>query len=160
MARTRQELKARGLKLLLDFVPNHVGFDHPWIYSHPEYFISSSLGDLNNHPDEFTKVNGRVVAYGRDPGLKPWVDVGQLNIFNAGLRQEVAYILKQLTLLCDGVRCDMAMLALSRIFASTWCERAGRTPANEYWGELNLRLRPPLLTFVLLTRPTGILKPN
>ncbi len=136
LARARQDLNARGLKLLLDFIPNHVGFDHTWIYSHPEYFISGSLDDLNNLPDEFIEVNGQVVAYGRDPSLKPWVDVAQLNIFNAGLRQEVAYILKQLTLLCDGVRCDMAMLALSRIFASTWGERAGQTPANEYWGEL------------------------
>ncbi|MCL4357931.1 alpha-amylase family glycosyl hydrolase [Patescibacteria group bacterium] len=136
LVRARRELNARGLKLLLDFVPNHVAFDHPWIFNHPEYFISGSSDDLNNLPDDFMEVNWRVFAYGRDPNLKPWVDVAQINIFNDSLRQEAAHILKRLALMCDGVRCDMAMLALSRVFAFTWGERAGQTPSNEYWGEL------------------------
>ena len=27
------------MKLLLDFVPNHVAPDHPWVTEHPEYFV-------------------------------------------------------------------------------------------------------------------------
>src|SRR4029077_7047927 len=29
--RPRERLRKRGLRLMLDFVPNHMGTDHPWI---------------------------------------------------------------------------------------------------------------------------------
>jgi Alpha amylase, catalytic domain len=32
----RKELAKRGMRLLLDFVPNHVAPDHPWAIEHPE----------------------------------------------------------------------------------------------------------------------------
>src|SRR6478736_4964370 len=35
--------------------------------------------------------------------------------------------------LCDGVRCDMAMLMMNEVFARTWGERAGAIPDDEYW---------------------------
>ena len=35
LARLRQRLQERGLKLMLDFVPNHMAPDHPWIDEHP-----------------------------------------------------------------------------------------------------------------------------
>ena len=35
LARLRQRLHARGLKLMLDFVPNHMAPDHRWIDEHP-----------------------------------------------------------------------------------------------------------------------------
>ena len=36
LARLRERLRQRGLKLMLDFVPNHMGLDHPWVDEHPE----------------------------------------------------------------------------------------------------------------------------
>src|SRR5258706_7876317 len=42
LARLRERLRNRGLKLMLDFVPNHMALDHPWIEEHPEYFIQGS----------------------------------------------------------------------------------------------------------------------
>ena len=39
LARLRQRLQQRGLKLMLDFVPNHMAPDHPWIDEHPDYFV-------------------------------------------------------------------------------------------------------------------------
>src|SRR6266487_2145972 len=37
----RKQLHAHGLGLLLDFVPNHLGLDHPWIVERPELFVQS-----------------------------------------------------------------------------------------------------------------------
>src|SRR5436305_344548 len=42
LARLRERLRQRGLRLLLDCVPNHMGLDHPWIEEHPDYFIQGS----------------------------------------------------------------------------------------------------------------------
>jgi len=39
LARLRKRLDKRGMRLLLDFVPNHTGLDHPWVEEHPEYYI-------------------------------------------------------------------------------------------------------------------------
>ena len=39
----RQELASRGMNLVLDFVPNHVAPDHPWVVEHPEYFFGGTL---------------------------------------------------------------------------------------------------------------------
>src|SRR5512136_1137836 len=37
LARLRERLRQRGLKLMLDFVPNHTALDHPWLEDHPDY---------------------------------------------------------------------------------------------------------------------------
>ena len=50
---TREKLHARGLRLILDFVPNHVALDHPWILEHPEYFIQGSAEDFARDPSAF-----------------------------------------------------------------------------------------------------------
>src|SRR4051812_14871563 len=42
LGRLRARLRARGLRLLLDFVPNHTGLDHPWVEAHPEYYVQGS----------------------------------------------------------------------------------------------------------------------
>ena len=39
-------LRERQMGLILDFVPNHMGLDHPWIEDHPDYFIRGSELDL------------------------------------------------------------------------------------------------------------------
>src|SRR5262249_15364304 len=39
LARLRERLRERGLKLMLDFVPNHTGLDHPYVEDHPAYSI-------------------------------------------------------------------------------------------------------------------------
>ena len=42
LKRLRARLRKRGLKLMLDFVPNHMGPDHPWVQDHPDYFVSGT----------------------------------------------------------------------------------------------------------------------
>lgn len=34
----------KGMKVMIDWVPNHTGADHSWIKSHPGFFVKDSLG--------------------------------------------------------------------------------------------------------------------
>jgi len=133
LARARQELADRGLRFILDFVPNHVAPDHPWVAEHPEFFIQGTPDDAVNDPASFVNLNGRVFACGRDPYFPAWPDVLQLNAFRPELRAAVEITLSSLASECDGVRCDMAMLMMNPIFERTWGNRAGTRPPTEYW---------------------------
>lgn len=136
LALAREALRRRGVGLILDFVPNHVAPDHPWAFDHPSYFILGDSADLERAPAEFLRVGHSVIARGRDPYFAPWADVAQLNAFDPGLRAASVATLAEIASQCDGVRCDMAMLFMSDIFAQTWGERAGPAPAEEYWTEV------------------------
>ncbi len=50
LAAARAVLAARGIRLLLDYVPNHVAPDHPWVTSHPELFVRGSESDIEADP--------------------------------------------------------------------------------------------------------------
>jgi Alpha amylase, catalytic domain len=133
LATARRELSKRGMNLILDFVPNHVAPDHPWVVEHPEYFIRGSASDLSNDPSAYIELRGTVCACGRDPYFPAWPDVLQLNAFDLGLRRAVSETVSSIAQQCDGMRCDMAMLLLNSIFERTWGGRAGPRPATEYW---------------------------
>jgi Alpha amylase, catalytic domain len=136
LATARQMLAQRGLRLILDFVPNHVAPDHPWVFEHPEYFVPGTREDLEQAPGAFFKAGGTVIAKGRDPYFPPWPDVAQLNAFSPHLRQAVGETLNAIADQCDGMRCDMAMLLLNSIFERTWGGRVGGHPPEEYWREV------------------------
>ncbi len=53
LARLRGRLKSRGLKLMLDFVPNHMGLGHPWVETHPEYFVAGTEFDRIKAPQNY-----------------------------------------------------------------------------------------------------------
>jgi Alpha amylase, catalytic domain len=133
LAIARRELMKRGMNLVLDFVPNHVAPDHPWVDTHPEYFIRGTADDLRNDPSSYMEVHGNIYACGRDPYFPAWPDVLQLNAFEPGLRRAVLETLSNIAQQCDGIRCDMAMLLLNSIFERTWARRAGLRPSTEYW---------------------------
>jgi len=133
LAVARRMLRERGLGLILDFVPNHVAPDHPWVSTHPEYFVQGIADDARNNSASFVKVAGKVFACGRDPYFPAWPDVLQLNAFQPALRQAVIETILDIAKQCDGVRCDMAMLVLNTIFERTWEARAGVRPTEDYW---------------------------
>jgi hypothetical protein len=136
LAIARQELSKRGMNLILDFVPNHVALDHPWVAEHPEYFIQANSDDVRKDPSSCIERAGIIFARGRDPFFPAWPDVLQLNPFALGLRQAVIETVSSIARQCDGIRCDMAMLLLNSIFQRTWGSRAGQQPATEYWDDV------------------------
>ncbi len=136
LAVARDELTRRGALLILDFVPNHVAPDHPWVGEHPEYFVHGTADDARKDPASFIEVGGMICACGRDPYFPAWPDVLQLNAFQPGLRRAALETISGIAGQCDGIRCDMAMLVLNEVFERTWGPRAGPRPATEYWGDL------------------------
>ncbi|RKT22897.1 alpha amylase catalytic subunit [Paraburkholderia sp. RAU2J] len=124
LARLRQRMQQRGLKLMLDFVPNHMAPDHDWIDTHPDYFVPGSEADLARAPHNYCRVQTKngplILAHGRDPYFDGWPDTLQLNYGNPALQQAMIDELKRIAAQCDGVRCDMAMLVLPDVFERTW----------------------------------------
>src|SRR5690348_16799712 len=120
LAAARAALAARGVRLILDYVPNHVAPDHPWVSAHPEFFVQGDDEDVKADPEAWLTVNGHVLAHGRDPYFPPWPDVVQLNAFSPAVRAATVRTLTDIADQCDGVRCDMAMLMTNQVFAKTW----------------------------------------
>ncbi len=150
LAIARRELSQRRINLILDFVPNHVAPDHPWVTEHPEYFIHGSTDDAKSDPSSYIAVDRTVCACGRDPYFPAWPDVLQLNAFEPGLRQAVIETISSIAQQCDGLRCDMAMLLLNGIFERTWGGRAGPRPATEFWVDVIPAVKSKYPGFLLI----------
>ena len=124
LARLRARLRQRGLRLMLDFVPNHMAPDHPWTDEHPHYFVRGTQADLARYPQNYcrveTKSGSLLLAHGRDPYFDGWPDTLQLDYGNPQLQQAMIGELSRIAGQCDGVRCDMAMLILPDVFERTW----------------------------------------
>jgi hypothetical protein len=118
----RERLGAQNMRLLLDFIPNHTARDHPWLTLHPDFYIPGSEEQLRSQPYNFGQVadTDKVYAFGRDPYFQGWSDTYQLNYGNPMLQEAMRAELNQVADLCDGVRCDMAMLVLPEVFENTW----------------------------------------
>lgn len=132
LARLRDRLRKRSLRLMLDFVPNHTALDHPWVQSNPAYYVSGTQADLDREPQNYTRLartNGDVIlAHGRDPFFPGWSDTLQLDYSNPATQEAMLAVLQKVAGQCDGVRCDMAMLVLPEVFERTW----GRRP-QPFW---------------------------
>ncbi|MDQ3487621.1 MAG: alpha-amylase family glycosyl hydrolase [Acidobacteriota bacterium] len=132
----RAALHSRGMQLMVDFVPNHTAFDHPWTHSHPERYVLGDEQAKRERPEAFRAVDAAIMACGRDPYFAPWTDVAQLNYFNPDTRAAMIEVLRTISMHADGVRCDMAMLALNEVFERTWrAVLKGEWPAlaTEFW---------------------------
>jgi hypothetical protein len=141
----RAALAKRGARLVLDYVPNHVAPDHPWVMSQPGLFVNGAQSDLDADPSGWLRADGHVLAHGRDPYFPPWPDVVQLDAFSSALREATIATLADIAGQCDGIRCDMAMLMTNEVFARTWGGRTGQQPGEEFWPDViaGLRERQP-----------------
>jgi len=149
LARLRERLKKNGLKLMLDFVPNHMGLGHPWVEDHPEHFVHGTEIDLARAPQNYTWVKRKggdlLLAHGRDPYFPGWPDTLQLNYANPATQEVMIGELLKIAGQCDGVRCDMAMLVLPEVFERTWSQH---TPL--FWPKATQRVRERVPSFVFM----------
>jgi hypothetical protein len=149
LARIRERLRRRGLRLMLDFVPNHTAPDHPWATDHPEYYMAGTASDLEREPHNYTRLKGtaghRVLAMGRDPYFAGWPDTIQLDYSNPATQEAMAGELLRIAGQCDGLRCDMAMLVLPDVFERTW----GRS-APLFWPDAIRRVRASVPGFCFM----------
>jgi alpha-amylase len=102
-----------GIKVILDFVPNHTGWDSRWMLRHPEWFKTDNSGKIISPVKE---ENGE--SWG-------WDDVAQLNYSNMRMRENViqAHEFWMREFEVDGFREDVA----------------GEVPTF-FWKELRTRL--------------------
>ncbi len=86
-----------GIKVLLDWVPNHTAFDHPWITEHRAYYVTRADGTVINARDN----------EGHDTD---WTDVAELNYDNPELRTAMIDAMRFWLDRghVDGFRCDVA----------------------------------------------------
>jgi hypothetical protein len=149
LAIARTELARRGVRLVLDLVPNHVAPDHRWAREHPEFFVQGTREDLVREPHAFIAVGDHVLACGRDPFFPAWPEVLQLDASHVGLRAAMLELVLGVAKRCDGLRCDMAMLVLDDVFVRTWGERARGGPRPDggrgYW--------PPIIQVTQAAQP-------
>jgi hypothetical protein len=140
LARLRERLRAHGLRLMLDFVPNHTALDHPWVEDHPDYYIAGTEIDLAREPRNYTRARrvagDMLLAHGRDPYFPGWPDTLQLDYSNPATQEAMIGELLKIAGQCDGLRCDMAMLVLPEVFERTW----GR-PTPLFWPNATRRVR-------------------
>ncbi|GMU86805.1 MAG: hypothetical protein AMXMBFR48_20460 [Ignavibacteriales bacterium] len=148
-------LHSMGMGLILDFVPNHFSADTELISKHPEYFLEVHRDIYDGEPHTFYQPEnggGKYFAHGRDPFFPAWTDTIQVNFFNPGLRAYYKNVLTELTGVCDGVRCDMAMLALNNVFQNTWgmlLESSDDSP-SELWTDVISAVREKREDFLFI----------
>ncbi|MFX1508011.1 MAG: alpha-amylase family glycosyl hydrolase [Promethearchaeota archaeon] len=138
----KEKLNQMGVKLMVDFVPNHFGKASPIVKTNPDLFISSQetpKENLSLFVQIETNQGLRWVAFGKDPYFPPWDDTFQLDYFNPDTRKYMVDILFQIADQSDGIRCDMAMLCLNEIVSRTWGwyfkDKGIKQPQTEFWNE-------------------------
>ncbi|MEM1319854.1 MAG: alpha-amylase family glycosyl hydrolase [Bacteroidota bacterium] len=104
-----EEIHRLEMKVILDWVPNHTGWDHHWITEHPDWYTHDIQTDTILHPsDEKGK-------------LTDWYDVAELNYDQSGLRQAMREALEYWvkTYDIDGYRMDVAFLVPQDFWTKT-----------------------------------------
>ena len=150
-------LNSIGIKLMLDFVSNHFSAESKHIKINPEIFLKADEEYFANDSFTFFKPDAdpnNVYAHGRDPFYPAWTDTIQINFFSKEARKFMTNLLCKLTDICDGVRCDMAVLPLNNVFHNTWLgllNKYGFTkPDVEFWKEAISEVKTKRADFIFL----------
>lgn len=100
----------QGFYVILDWVPNHTAWDHPWIESHPDYYMNYSFArviaeQLGVGEDYYKRSGTGDLVYEAD-----WSDIALLNLYNENARKamidEMKFWITETDI--DGFRCDHA----------------------------------------------------
>lgn len=87
------QIHSKGMKVIIDWVPNHTAPDHPWVSSHPEFFYRDSITGKPIHQK------------GTD-----WTDTRKLDFKNTQMADSMIdamkFWVKETSI--DGYRCDHA----------------------------------------------------
>lgn len=70
-----KKIHALDMKVVLDWIPNHTGWDHSWIKEHPEYYVHDTKADTIVHGRDF---NNKITD---------WYDVAELDYNNKEMRE-------------------------------------------------------------------------
>lgn len=147
LKRVHRAINDAGLSLILDFVPNHFNTESSLILKHPEVFlqVNAHVYDQDNY--SYFERSGKYFAHGKDPYFPAWSDTVQVNYFSEEAQFFMIDRLVQVAQVCDGVRCDMAMLMLPDIFEKTWIHIANEKPEKSlsFWPRVigEVRRRSP-----------------
>lgn len=146
-----------GLGIVLDFVPNHVALDHPWVKKHPDWFIHFTQEEIERFPglkDDcfFVQTHNKGdlwIAHGKDPNYPPWNDTAQFNYGNPVVQRVMRAQALALSDHCDGLRCDMAMLVNQETFLRTWGWYKADW-AGDFWAETirEVKKKYPQFSFI------------
>jgi len=125
-----RSVHARGMRLILDWVPNHTAWDHVWVREHPDFYVRDAHGDLTVPIDEHGKPTD-------------WTDVAELDYGNPALRQAMVAAMRHWLVEygIDGFRVDVA----------------GFVP-DDFWREAVPALRAAVPRTILLLAEWGDLK--
>ena len=128
----KRELNIRGMKLMLDFVPNHSAADHEQVDTDPNMYIRAPNGVQNE-----TRYNEKGFAFGSDVNHQTWKDVIQYNYWDKKTIEVMKDNLKKVLTLSDAVRCDRAYLILNEVFGKAWENELTyykySKPEKEFW---------------------------
>lgn len=122
----KQDLNSLGFKLILDFIPNHFGRSTKLLQTNPEIFLTAlenrfgQTFEVQQENESKQSKNSTFVYYGKDPHFEPWIDTVQLDYTKLATRKFMQSRLQSIANVCDGIRCDMAMLILPKVFNQTW----------------------------------------
>jgi len=135
IAALRQLLASVGLKLMLDYVPNHTAVDCAWTTTEVNYYVRAN-GTGPYDPSRYLS-NG--IAYGWAGWGDSWQDTAQINIWNPQTRIARTNELLHVASLADAIRCDMAFLLLNDQFEQIWSTQLAywnfSRPTTEWWAD-------------------------
>ena len=146
----RSQLKEKDIHLLLDYVPNHLAIDNIWLHEKKDMFIQGTKDEFMKMPYYFFWVEDMIFAHGRDPYFPPWTDTVQINAFSEIARENAVKTLLSIADMCDGVRCDMAMLVTNETFDRTWGWKAKDRPEKEFWDVVIPKVRDKHKDFIFI----------